>query len=1224
MALNAWEALSLDRHGFIQASAGTGKTYTIENLAVRILTNPDNPVDLEKILIVTYTEKATAELRYRIRAKLTATLAENASLAPLMRAHVEQCITRFDRAAIFTIHGFCSRYLSAHAFESRAALSAQLGDADSASHAVLLTLLRTGLRKHVLASGERMQRTLAAWGLAGVRQFLDVAGKILSRLNCDAGDEVLPYMADRDGRDMRERLEGACEAIRSHVVASSGAMHPFLAGWDPNLLKAKIGLARKPTDAMIEKRVRLVREVVSNFPAACDPETVCAWTGSGAFKEVRGESGVAGYFLMGGCTMEQLSRALPESNGMSFGEFAAALQTMVSCAASLRYQGLAGFLREASVLVRQRRARDGVTTYDDMVHDMYRNIRDPSSELLAVLRKQFRYGIIDEFQDTNAHQWDIFRRIFVDDDPSSGPRRLYVVGDPKQSIFSFQGAEVNVYHEALRTLSSFGALGVPLAANYRSSFAMVDACNRLFSSAQGNDWFAGAASGISYENVQSGGNVAEAALCADSPAFLRTPIAFCDVSDAEGYGFPTTKRQKSEALARWICSTVAYLTREEEGKTPMRIPAETGKFRNIVPGDICILVERHSEAAPVMRMLRETGIPYTKQRNTGLFASDECLHLLAALDAIDNSEDPVAVKKALLTGFFGVSPADLDAHEDLYSGIFRGSLEKLRRLAGLRDGRQWGQLFAELYYTTDLLPRIARRSEPLLRVAAYRQLRTYSLRFLIEKRRTLAELVARLRLLNKGEILESQDEDVFNRETEGDAVQILTMFSAKGLEFPVVFVAGGKSQEASASPYYSLVNMRGGTSYWLDRERGKAAASAVRRQELRRVYYVACTRAKYRLFVPLWDGAASSRPAGRADTTSASALFLARHCREILAKGENAGLFSLVGAETTFPRGKGPAPNAEAIRPVPNAVGEWKGESMATPVSPSRRATTIESYSGLARMAGRLGIRTNPGADESHEPAEAKPPEDDVLISSAETGDALHAVLEQADFSLFASAASSEELCREGSQTRRLVEDSLRLKGLLAGDASDEPRIVRAARIVANSLTASFADPAGAATITLADIPAIDRTSEAEFHFTFNKNGIPFQADSFGGWVLGFMDMLFRREGRYYLLDWKSNRVQGSYTREDIDRNMREHGYDIQYKMYGLALHRLLATRLKRYKPEEHFGGVVYMYLRGTRPGQDRGIWSMRPSGSDLETGWPEEIGSRLRQRLRARVEGII
>jgi exodeoxyribonuclease V beta subunit len=746
--------------------------------------------------------------------------------------------------------------------------------------------------------------------------------------------------------------------------------------------------------------------------------------------------------------------------------------------------------------------------------------------------------------------------------------------------------------------------------------------------------------------VLSGTTVADAICSGDVPLALRKPVTFLDVSEPERNGRAPgensgankgTKAAKSGVLAEWICSLIRYLTTAERGETPIRIPTEKSApssdavaYRNIALGDICILVERHGEAKPIMKLFRRNGVPYTKQRNTGLFASDECLHLLAVLEAIDKSDDAVAVKKALLTRFFGWRPADIGEAFEAVSDRWSEATKLLRRLSDLRGRKQWGTLFAELFRSTGLFSRVANDREPALRIAAYRQLRTYCLRSLIDKRITLAELVARLRLLNKGELSEAEDEDVFHRETEGDAVQILTMFSAKGLEFPIVFVVGGKGEDRPASNFYSAGNKDGGTDFWLDKDQGKEALRRVREQEIRRLYYVALTRAKYRLFVPLWDHSDEEGNVPGRDRSSASALFLSRLCCAVLAKKENEPSFSLLTAPV-FPScidagSKAPSSGA-GLFSQGVAIGEWRGENGSEVAPPAGRGTILESYSGMVRMAGKLGIRTNPGADEDHGvsgPQAADAPveqESDVLVSSAETGDALHAILEEADFAEWAQAACIDKLIEPGSAAALLVERSLGARGIIKGDGNDGTRKRRAAELARNSLLAAIEDPCGKGTIALAALKKAERMSEAEFYFTFDKNGKPFPpagADP-GGWVLGFIDFLFRTGDRYYLLDWKSNRIaSGVYNRETIGENMEAHRYDVQYKVYSLALHNWLAQRVPSYDPARHLGGIIYVYLRGTSPGLGSGIWSIHPSREDLETVWPAEIEKRLSQRLRA------
>jgi exodeoxyribonuclease V beta subunit len=1233
-----WDSINLDKHGYIDASAGTGKTHAIVNLVARILARPhDNPwkrpIDLEELLIVTYTEKATEELRLRIRQSLGELLTQKDPLPPGTAAHIERCLTRFDRAAIYTIHGFCNRFLGAHAFESLSSFSSEKGDAADLAVSVVRDTVRGPLRALWPDYGA-LAASLEKWGMTGVNDFCKKTALVIQSYNAAKRDRLCPAPASKQIVSLYGEFQ--------KMFAGNGLLgHEFVKSWGK--LKTSLSLRADP-----KKKVPALSALAA-APRLDTAEEIIAFLSVDTIYPAVIEKDPVDFFLPVAARQSadyrspaEVAKVMGVYNGRSFQDFTGILGRLGAAVkehlAAAKFADLFMIFAEAQNRFSRRKQQKGVLTFDDMIVNMHSALTGPNTQLLSVLRKRFRYGIIDEFQDANTLQWEIFKKIFVDDNagrPFEQNSRIYVVGDPKQSIFSFQGADASVYQKAVSVILDQGGAGIPLDTNYRSAQPLVEAYNELFCSGVGcgvaDDWFVLGSSGIRYQPVTPSGIVPNSACNGTVPNGLLAPIVFRKLYSLDENGRETrNKREKETLLAAWICSLVKYLTGSNGHGAPLMIPEGPNKaYRDLQLGDICVLVEKHREARHVMGLFRENGIPYSKQQNSGLFASDECLHLLVMLDAVDRPDSGVAVKKALLTEFFGLLPSDLGETPDIFGDTWQDQVETIRRFSFLRERERWGQLFGELYSRTALYANLYKGPDRKLRIAAYRQLRNYCLRRLIDRHLTLTELVTLLRGLNSGETCggESRDEDVFQRETEGNSVRILTMHSAKGLEFPVVFVAGGKGVEKPTADYYCMKNDAGGTDFWFDKDMGKQRYTEARRQEIRRLYYVALTRAKYRLFVPLWDGfdtksAAIATGKRGGDRSSASALFLSGMCHSVLEKKGIDSLFSVIGDDFRLPEVFGEKPHQSTDRrPVTVRMGDWVNSDGSQPLRPIERTTLQESYSGIVRFSQKLGVRANVGAHEPKTPSEDFPVrQNEILAPSAKTGDALHAILEQADFARWAAAVTPNDLLDGDPVARSLVERCLSEKGLLTGSgAIDKERINAAAEFVANSLNAAIPDPFGAGEIVLGKIDAAEMTPEAEFHFTFAQNGalFPPRDRAIGGWVLGFIDLMFRHKGRYYLLDWKSNWLpQGDYGADAIEQNMQAHHYDVQYKTYSLALHQWLGIRVADYDPCRHFGGVAYVYVRGTKPGQSCGIWTTRPGPGELETLWPNEIKMKLAQML--------
>jgi len=1248
---NAWEVLDLSTHGFIEASAGTGKTYTIERLVCRILARPEEtpwkrPVGLDEILIVTYTEKAAAELRGRIRAVIEQMLsaldgrqAGDADITALINAgrgdaaalqnHLERCLTQFDRAAIHTIHSFCNRYLGAYAFESGRTVDAEIGDAQEVARRAARAVARSSVREMEVRGPGTVAGLLEAWGLtAGT--LIELLAQIAGAWNPSRGDAILPNVNEQD-------FAAALRSFHNRFCTGSPETHPFVKNFNADSLKNGLRLARRPQAPWIEERAAFIRLLLS-MPAVQDSASFSAWIQQRwNDKKDKQYNGLAGFFITSSRTFEEMSPVVGEKDGASFDEFIRGIETLRSLASHVRYQPLMDLIAKTHEKLAEFKQRSNLVTYDDIIASMHAALGCGKTSagggqippLLALLRRQFRYGIIDEFQDTNRMQWDIFRRIFMDDNegrPADERGCMYVVGDPKQSIFSFQGADVTVYMRALRDirLSSVNSrnVGIRLDRNFRSSPEMISAHNAIFSM---EDWFVWEDAGDDiepprYHNVGAGKP-------ANSPCYTRDSgwpqaavvLRRLYAGGGEGDGDGTkdgNKSVKAHRLASWITSWICHLTgRDDDGETPMKMPERDGIVRL---SDVCILVEKHAEAIPVMQCLRQSGIPFSKQRNDGLFRSEECLYLMAVLDAIDKPENPKAIRAAFLTPFFGHTADEFAENEDLFGEYWRADMGMLRAWSVPARRCEWGRMFGAIYRESGIFARVGCEDDGKLRVAALRQLRSYCLRELIDKHLTLAQCIVRLRSLYAGSIKEAEEEDIFHRETDGDAVQILTMHSAKGLEFPVVFIAGGAGENRRDQRYLALRNGRGGTDFWIGTGAGKQLFERQRDCEQRRLYYVAMTRAKYRLFVPVWDNPRSNKA-----KNSASCRFLSRCLEQAAARLSDP---SLIAFDTRPMSGSAAAYRGGAAAAVPaeEIIGDFDRRSAQIGQHPPLARTTVRlSYSSMTRLAERFGVRITGGSDERHEtPLDAQEEEElrnEILPPGAVSGEALHAIFETADFGHWARLDSAA-CAHEDPACRETVERCLTQFGLLAGDASDEKRIRCAAGYAWNSLKAAAVDPFPGASvpIVLGEIERRQRMAEVEFHFVFGRDGAPFNAGSrAAGWVRGFVDLVFEHEGRYYILDWKSNWLAGKdYSAEKITADMELHRYDVQYKVYACALDHWLGRKLgAAYDRANHFGGVMYFYVRGTQAGRgDTGVWAQRPSDEQLQTEWP----AFLRQQIYA------
>jgi len=475
-----------DRHTVIEASAGTGKTYLIEHRVVDLLLRAG--VELESILVVTFTEKATEELRARVRALIgrvldarehTATAGEPHWLVDDdARAALRRALHAFDRAPIHTIHGFCHRVLTENAFANRRLFEQTQVDRESAFGAAFKACLRTEL-----ARGAEHRPYLEAWLRAG-RSLGDLQKLLLDAAG--AGGALEPAFD---------------EAAVAAAIDALPALDPDALRADAASITAAMTFARmhaKTATAMFEAAVALadvVRAGRGGHPALL----LAAIEAGGALSLL----------------LDKLSgKKIKDERVAAIRDLAIAVgQAVVPLSAAVVQR----FLPPVLARLAADKRRGGLFDFDDMLALVWESLcADGGDELAARLRAQYRFALIDEFQDTDQLQWRIFARLYLD--AGDAANTLCVIGDPKQAIYGFRGADVHAYLDARDAILAGGGQRVALTDNYRASAALVDAYNELLRQDADQPLFTGE---ITYDEPV----VARAAVTADGP-----PVTLLKVS----------------------------------------------------------------------------------------------------------------------------------------------------------------------------------------------------------------------------------------------------------------------------------------------------------------------------------------------------------------------------------------------------------------------------------------------------------------------------------------------------------------------------------------------------------------------------------------------------------------------------------------------------------------------------------------------------------------------
>jgi exodeoxyribonuclease V beta subunit len=1162
-------AIDLQRHAVIGASAGTGKTYSLEHLVLRLLTEAD--ATLEQILLVTFTEKAAGELKDRLRMRLEKALPE----MPAHQAVIQTALDSFDQAHVYTIHGFCQRTLQEYAFEQRQDFRQELALDVDLLQSCLREIQRKAWREEY---GEQLRTVLELADYNGIKgseaweqRVLRIAGSL--RQGCD--HRLQPDLLDgwpgclqELGAGLRADWE-TCRRLAGPLDANRLEEHPLYVGFDrldvqanwrdPRRRKVLLPLLRWLADPEAGERPVI---------AFCRLLITCAEASSFNKHAFR-----------------LISTQLSKKAVAQLADYCPGLMELVELVEqrrqatdwdALQHQLALGTIRQLHEHLTAYKRERGLLSFEDMltrVDDALNPGKNPEAEAVAThLRRRYRYAVIDEFQDTDLIQWRIFKRIFVDGGP---PHRLFVVGDPKQAIFGFRGADLQAYLSAVRDLSDgHAAQEVHLDVNWRSCPELLDQLNVLFAN---GEWFAG--TDISYRPVLPPRETKPpSALVADRTG--QNALTLVDLAGLD------SARDARRHYAQFIAHEIGRLLGWPGGNPLLEFEAKGKPARGLRADDICVLVFKRREAIPLLDALRAAKIPYSFYKQPGLWQSEEAVHLSYVLKALARPDQAQGFRKALLTRFFRLTPQDLSQSDELPAN--HPTKELFARWLGWADDQNWAPLFQSLLEDTGLLHDDPQAAEAERRLANCRHI------FHALQHAAYAENLDLLGILDRLETLRRRpsdnDMDVQPIETEQRKVQIMTIHASKGLEFPVVFLAGGFTGGRGGD----YLTYRDGNTLVFDLRKGDDARSSAAKQEQdaeqRRLLYVALTRPMFKLYVPKLAADCKYQSKGPVITILAPAA-------------EKAGLRT-TEARLDRPAEVQPRPEEVSAPPSPEPP---VCDNLAKLLPPAdldfrRRRILIRSFSSLHRQSSRSEVpnfaERLPRADDDDQDALAG----QEPLRGPVFGDLVHDVLEKIDFAAVGRAEAWQALLTDGTPARQLVDQQLakhlpRYTSRLSLTQLQEPSRQQVARLVWNALHTPLSALGG----PLWQIPAGDRLHELEFHFPEMEDAPP-EVRRENGFLTGFMDLVFRHNGKVFLADWKTNLLSGSYTPDELAHSMRECDYVRQYRLYLQALARWQKrARGDAFDPRRDLGGVYYLYVRGMN-GQDEaaGVFFHRPTADDL------------------------
>ncbi len=1162
---------SLSGNTLIEASAGTGKTYTIEHLIIRLLIEDrqingriNSPLKISEILAVTFTDKASDDLKNRIRKCIKNTLNELKSKQNSGKKikHLEDALFDFDSSQIFTIHGFAKRILNDFALENNVLFNSEVIPEET----LIKNCITDFLEKNSYSADSNQYNDFRSV-FPTTNEMIKIIKILFSKetLNNDNSGEFDNLIFIPELSKLDEITKTNKEIIDSIVIKNY------------NNLKNS-GYLRKNIDILlIPFRNHTPQDFLNDleewFALSFEPHVVEYLLN---FLE-KYKTFIKGNFYPKKGKAEIPESLISRSIKNLYENFELLQNAYDMLKTGNAWKMLYEIYKECKVKIHQHKASKNVITYDDMLKLLYKSLKDQNNlSLLQNLKNRYKVILIDEFQDTNAIQWEIFKETFL----SSKEHTIIIVGDPKQSIYAFRGADLNVYFNVSQILHNKFQLNM----NYRSNEAIINAVNFLLNL---RPLFAD--SQINYKDVLFPED--------SNPLTIKqlgnpiAPIEFVELDDSN------TLAQANELLALEMVKKIISFTKKD---SDFVLSDKNNNTRKISLSDIAILTRKNKDCENLMEILFKYNIPSVIRRQQGLFQTRETTDTITLLNAIDNPHDSNLIKQSLLTIYFDYKLSDLlELSDNLFSSIQKEFI--LWNQTELNEG--FSIMFQNILEKQQLNIRLLSKTNGERQLTNIHHIYEILNDIYIKESRPLKNIIYKLNELKKSD----SSENPMKIDKDMDAVQIMTIHSSKGLEFPIVFIGGGFFKEMEDK--YRIFNKDSNTYVDIFKSNDSIADyQNEKSNEYKRLLYVALTRAKSCILLPLifpnryisivnllW-------PQG-ADKNHVKSYINENFAKDIKISGCSE-IFSFDSNQ-----------NHQTIKPLEFTLNKDSKE-----YDFSSRIDYVTSFSDIASRNQNNNLIEIENHD--YDKIDNKILEADILKTSdtsfttllppgAISGLLLHEIMENIEYDLFNKFNNISEFA-SSSESFNLKQDILqRLNKYLI----NENALSEVLDILWNILNVKI--PCNDGDFSLSDIT--DKTCELEFLLKTNKSNdiclllsncpntdINFHFDSNSSILKGYIDLVFKYNGKFYIADWKTNFLGNNkedYSCQKINDSILEHKYYLQYSLYTLALIQLLKNQVKDFDYNRHFGGIYYFYLRGIdcRSSNPYGIYYFKPLQKDIE-----------------------
>jgi len=1168
----------LSKASLIEASAGTGKTYTIVNLVLRLLIGHQcKPLSIDKILVVTFTNAATSELKDRIRQRIHSAyldfyqgkseepfitqLLDDIENIELICERLTLAMKQLDEASIFTIHSYCQRILTQYAFESGSTYDEklELDDSKWVTQAVY-----DYWRKFIVPlSVSELEQVNLFWGNPESLQ-----------------KSLTPYLSQQ----VPTIQTGSISSAKDSLAMLKETTKALKSWWTSS------GVSNALQEAKLKKNTKLGKvEIYLQMEEYClSDKLACPFekTGWADLFPAKVESA--------------RTKSSPDLSGFDFSRFER-LQNLVE---SVHDKFIGAYFGHALECVKdnliQHKQAHSLLAPDDLLTRLRNSLaRDGGAHLASLIRDAYPAALIDEFQDTDSIQFDIFSRIYLNSkENSESPPCLIMIGDPKQAIYGFRGADIYTYLLAKQQIDP--QRQYTLSQNWRTQKHLVDATNGLFSQSESGFLFDDKIPFIEVSAAKPGASV----LCSGNKIASLKIIHFVD--ENEVVANKTAQQYLAANMAEQLVALISDGLVMRDGE----------RDRNVKAGDCCVLVRDRLEAGVVKQFLSDANIASVFLSRESVFASRVSQDLYLILSAIAAPTEERKLKAAILTSILDYSASQV---ERLFSDdqLWQQTIDQFFL---------WHQLW-QRYGVMNTINSVLRQFDVFKKAAelssAVGLRKMTDLRHLTELLQQQSENISGENQLLHWFAQQINDPDHRNDtqqlrlETDANLVQIVTMHASKGLEFPFVFIPFACAHRQTKTAIFHDQNQQSVADFSNNPENLEIADHERLAEDIR-LLYVAITRAIYHCSIGIWNPPLGNRSkqSGLSKTALGSVVLKSsdQPSNQVLA----ARIMDLAQLADIDYNSISSANSATGTQ-LGSAEVEAKDKfSIATLSRKIVRDWQLTSYSAIASQQDPLEYdlidADKPGRDERQGIVEpdigfytellVEPiPSRFTFTKGAQAGLFLHGILENLTFT-------------DLTQLDVLVLKQGQWYGI---EQNWYP-------IVADWMVDAIKTPINKNGLSLSQLQPQQMLAEMEFHIplksvevtqfnqlvnqSFKTVTRQYGFTKLTGMLKGFIDLTFEFEGRFYVADYKSNFLGNDfsdYDQQSMDKAMVEHDYHLQSLLYIVALHRYLKVSLPNYDYNKHVGGAYYLFLRGM---------SVESSGTGCYFNLPEQRAVLAMDRL--------